>query len=226
MRRRASSTSPASTTTRFFHEAEARILDALRRFAESAAGGAGVRRRLFADDAAQGVALIDLVRTRFDVVLMNPPFGAGSLAGQEGLREELPAHEERRLCSVRRARHRACCSRAACLARSRRGPASSCRASRSGARRSCSRRRRLSSSLISGYGVLDSAMVEVAAYCLEKSVRSRHEDRLPASAGEPTTRRQRCAAAIRARSERDGRQRFEVDPQSFAAFPARPLRTG
>ena len=59
----------------FFHEAEARIVEALRHFAEAAAGGASVRRRLFAGDAAQGIALIDLLRTRFDVVLMNPPFG-------------------------------------------------------------------------------------------------------------------------------------------------------
>ena len=89
----------------FFHEAEARIVEALRRFAESAAGRAGVRRRLFAGDAAQGIALIDLVRTRFDVVLMNPPFGAGSLAGKEGVREELSAHQERRVRRFRRARH-------------------------------------------------------------------------------------------------------------------------
>ena len=59
---------------RFFHEAEARIIEALRGFAETASGGANVRRRLFAGDTAQGIALIDLLRTRFDVVLMNPPF--------------------------------------------------------------------------------------------------------------------------------------------------------
>lgn len=63
---------------RFFHEAESHLLDALREFAEGAggmAGGARVRHRLFAGDAAQGIALIDLLRRRFDVVLMNPPFG-------------------------------------------------------------------------------------------------------------------------------------------------------
>lgn len=59
----------------FFHEAEVRIVEALRAFAETASGSANVRRRLFAGDAAQGIALIDLVRTQFDVVLMNPPFG-------------------------------------------------------------------------------------------------------------------------------------------------------
>ena len=55
----------------FFHEAESLIIEALRDFAETATGSANVRRRLFAGDTAQGIALIDLVRTRFDVVLMN-----------------------------------------------------------------------------------------------------------------------------------------------------------
>jgi hypothetical protein len=66
----------------FFHEAETRIVDALRGFSESASGSTHVRRSLFADDAAQGVALIDLVRSRFDVILMNPPFGELPEAGK------------------------------------------------------------------------------------------------------------------------------------------------
>lgn len=59
----------------FFHEAETLIIEALRLFAESATSRTNVRRRLFAGDAAQGIAFIDLMRRRFDVVLMNPPFG-------------------------------------------------------------------------------------------------------------------------------------------------------
>lgn len=75
---------------RFFHEAEARIVESLRHFAEAAANGASVRRRLFAGDAAQGIALIDLLRTRFDVVLMNPPFGAASLAAKKEFERAYP----------------------------------------------------------------------------------------------------------------------------------------
>ena len=75
----------------FFEEAEASLLAALRRFAESAAGGAGVRRRLFAGDALQGMALIDLLQTRFDVVLMNPPFGGASERVSEYLDSEVAA---------------------------------------------------------------------------------------------------------------------------------------
>lgn len=62
----------------FFEHAEQLMLDALARFADSASGANGVRRRMFAADSVQGIALIELARNRFDVVLMNPPFGAGS----------------------------------------------------------------------------------------------------------------------------------------------------
>jgi hypothetical protein len=74
----------------FFHEAEASIVEALRYFAEAAANGASVRRRLFVGDTAQGIALIDLLRTRFDVVLMNPPFGAASLAAKKEFERSYP----------------------------------------------------------------------------------------------------------------------------------------
>lgn len=74
----------------FFEQAEASIVDALKAFAASTGGSKGVRRRLFAEDAAQGVAFIELMRTRFDVVLMNPPFGAGSLAARKELTSSYP----------------------------------------------------------------------------------------------------------------------------------------
>jgi hypothetical protein len=59
----------------FWDVADEKIIAALASFAESAAGSAGIRRQLFAGDVAQGVAFIELMRKRFDVVLMNPPFG-------------------------------------------------------------------------------------------------------------------------------------------------------
>ncbi len=68
---------------RFFREAEARIIEALRAFAETATEGGSLRRRLFVGDTAQGVALIDIACTRFDVVLMNPPFGDCSLTAKK-----------------------------------------------------------------------------------------------------------------------------------------------
>ncbi|QDT02206.1 hypothetical protein K227x_05780 [Rubripirellula lacrimiformis] len=63
------------TDDQFWHEAESRIVDALRRYADQATNGASVRRGLFQEDAAQGFAFIDVCRNRYDVVLMNPPFG-------------------------------------------------------------------------------------------------------------------------------------------------------
>jgi len=62
----------------FFAEAEGLTLQALQRFAESSSGAAGIERRLFAENAAQGVALVELMRDTYDVVLMNPPFGSPS----------------------------------------------------------------------------------------------------------------------------------------------------
>jgi hypothetical protein len=65
------------TDEQFWERAEERIYQALHDFAENAGGG--YQRRLFADDAAHGFAFIDLCRQRYDVALMNPPFGDASL---------------------------------------------------------------------------------------------------------------------------------------------------
>lgn len=59
----------------FWDQAEERIYSALEAYAEQAENGSDYQRRLFADDAARGFAFIDLCRKRYDVVLMNPPFG-------------------------------------------------------------------------------------------------------------------------------------------------------
>src|SRR5262249_43237362 len=47
----------------------------------------GYQRRLFADDAARGFAFIDLCRQRYDVALMNPPFGDASLPSKPYIEE-------------------------------------------------------------------------------------------------------------------------------------------
>lgn len=66
------------TEERFWDQAEDHILSALKKYAEQAENGMTVRRRLFADDTVQGFAFIDLCRKKYDVILMNPPFGASS----------------------------------------------------------------------------------------------------------------------------------------------------
>ena len=49
-------------------------MEELKNYADQAESNNG-QKRLFAEDAAKGFAFIDLCRRRFDVVLMNPPFG-------------------------------------------------------------------------------------------------------------------------------------------------------
>ena len=57
-----------------WQHAEERLRDALTEFAQAAKST--YQGRLFAQDALQGLRLIDLCREVFDVVVMNPPFGA------------------------------------------------------------------------------------------------------------------------------------------------------
>lgn len=66
------------TDDQFWDEAEPTILDELKKYADRATNGQSVQRSLFADDAEQGFAFVDLCRQRYDVVLMNPPFGDAS----------------------------------------------------------------------------------------------------------------------------------------------------
>ena len=61
-------------TKDFWIDIEERIYAALRDYANNVESG-GYQRRLFSEDAAQGFAFIDICRKKYDVVLMNPPFG-------------------------------------------------------------------------------------------------------------------------------------------------------
>lgn len=151
---------------RFFYEAEMLIVEALRQFAETAPATATVRRRLFSGDAAQGIALMEVVRTRFEVVLMNPPFGACSLPAKKEFERSYPrtkndvyaAFVERGIELLQR--------------RGRLGAITS----RTGFFLSSFQKWReeillpkAPPSIVAdlGIGVLDGAMVETAAYCLE-----------------------------------------------------------
>ncbi len=62
----------------FWNIAGGRVLEALRDYASHATNGRTLQRRLFADDAERGFGFVDMCRRHFDVVLMNPPFGAAS----------------------------------------------------------------------------------------------------------------------------------------------------
>jgi hypothetical protein len=65
-----------------WQKAEVRLREALTDFAKAAQST--YQNRLFAQDALQGLRIIDLTRAILDVVVMNPPFGALS----KGVKEE------------------------------------------------------------------------------------------------------------------------------------------
>jgi len=71
------------TSKAFWETAEDQLIAELTRFAAGAPGKEHERRRLFRHDSAHGLALLDAARTRFDVVLMNPPFGDPSGPSKE-----------------------------------------------------------------------------------------------------------------------------------------------
>jgi len=68
---------------RRWQRAERDVLEALRSYANYAANGRAFQRRLFAEDAARGLGLLDVCVRRFDAILMNPPFGSCSIAAQQ-----------------------------------------------------------------------------------------------------------------------------------------------
>jgi hypothetical protein len=75
------------TDEQFWEQVEERVYAALRTFAERSESAGGFQRRLFAEDAARGFAFIDLCRQRYDVALMNPPFGDASLPSKPYIEE-------------------------------------------------------------------------------------------------------------------------------------------
>lgn len=67
----------------FWFNAERSILTLLGEFAGGLSGSGQMARRLFSRESIQGFEFIELMQHRYDVVLMNPPFGAPS-SGAKG----------------------------------------------------------------------------------------------------------------------------------------------
>ena len=149
----------------FFEKAEEQIFASLKKFVSDAVNGRGTRRKLFADDAEQGIAFVELMGRKFDVVLMNPPFGAGSLVAKKEFEKSYPR--------TKNDVYAAFVERGIELLHPR-GMLGAI-TSRTGFFLSSFQKWREEILLKEappvvfadlGYGVLDSAMVEVAAYCL------------------------------------------------------------
>ena len=63
---------------------------ALEDFVAQATDDQSLHRQLFAGDAAQCLGFIDLCSQRYDVILMNPPFGAFSQGLRDWVKDEYP----------------------------------------------------------------------------------------------------------------------------------------
>ncbi len=63
------------TGKEFWGQAEGRIREQLKAYSEQFGNGNAKKRKLFAEDAESGFAFIDLCGKKFDSVVMNPPFG-------------------------------------------------------------------------------------------------------------------------------------------------------
>ncbi len=77
------------TNEQFFEKVEEEIYETLSQYASARSEG-GFRRKLFANDAANGFAFIDICDKIFDVALMNPPFGEFSDTLEKYLKQNYP----------------------------------------------------------------------------------------------------------------------------------------
>ena len=210
------------TDAQFFEQqAEAKVVEALRNYAEQAHTGQRLQRRLFTDDAVQGFAFVDLCHKRFDVVLMNPPFGDSSKTGKALIEEQYPrtkydlyaAFVERGIC---------------CLDQ---GGMLGAITSRTGFFLSTFQKWREQILLHEarptvfsdlGYGVLDTAMVETAAYCVKAGLSETRTTflRLLQAEDKATALRSAVAASNTCDSTSEV---FSVSPSSLEKVPTTPF---
>ena len=76
------------TDAQFFENAETRVIEALRSYAEKAQNGQKLQKRLFTEDAVRGFSFVDLCHKRYDVLLMNPPFGERVVICEETFKKQ------------------------------------------------------------------------------------------------------------------------------------------
>lgn len=209
------------TDDQFFERAEAEVIKALRQYAEKAHNGHRLQRRLFMEDAVRGFAFVDLCYERYDVVLMNPPFGDSSKPARKLIETQYPrtkndvyaAFVERGLFLLRHAGQLGAIT------------------SRTGFFLSSFQKWReeillsdASPTVVNdlGSGVLDTAMVETAAYCVTAVKRRNtcaffrvlnHEDK------DAATRLATATTSVGNRSD----DVFYVYPESFKQVPGSPF---
>ncbi len=151
----------------FWENVDALVLQALQEFAEAQENGRRALHRLFARDAARGWAFLETLRRRYWVVLMNPPFGDPVPGTKDYLKRHYPrtrhdlyaAFVERGLQLLRPGgRLGAITSRTGFFLKTFQAWREEILMGEG----------RLVALADLGYGVLDTAMVETAAYVVEK----------------------------------------------------------
>ena len=149
-------------------KAESLVRQALDELVSFASAGGRFQRRLFVEDAKQGLGFVDVCRQRYDVVLMNPPFGESSKPARGLLEKQYPRTKNDLYAAFVEMG----------LRRLHPGGLLGAITSRTGFFLSSFQKWREEVLLREaqptvfadlGYGVLDTAMVETAAYCLVKS---------------------------------------------------------
>jgi hypothetical protein len=153
--------------TDFWYTAEQQILDALHKYAEYVEGSDRLRLRLFAEDATKGFAFIDLCRKRFDVVLMNPPFGDYSIISRSYVQDNYPNCKIEILTAFVNRTHKLINNRGRIGVLSSRTVLFNTNGAGIRSEVFLDEGRLINLADL-GYGVLDDAMVEAAAYVIEK----------------------------------------------------------
>lgn len=75
----------------FFADIQNNLQEALRKLSEKLSDEEGYENSLFANDAVRGFSFIELCQKKYDVILMNPPFGEGSENTVDYLDAKYPA---------------------------------------------------------------------------------------------------------------------------------------
>lgn len=83
----------------FFAKVSERLQEALHSLSQQLSEEEGYENTLFANDATRGFAFIELCQKRFDVILMNPPFGEGSENTSPYLDEKYPTWCSNLVCA-------------------------------------------------------------------------------------------------------------------------------
>jgi len=200
----------------FWKDAEQRLVNALKAYADRVANGKGFTRRLFADDTVQGLSFVDISRGQFDVVLMNPPFGAPSVGSKGYIVKEYPNSGHDLACAFVD-RWLAKCGPGGRLGAITTRTPFFLSSSTKWREQVILKDGALETFADLGYGVLD-AMVETAAYTL-----SRDGSNTPATFIRALRDEDKASALGEAAQNPKDSRRFVVAPESFSQVPNSPL---